>query len=290
MTRIAIVGSCITRDLWPIRGGGAERLHYVSRTSLPSLMAPPLDGVRIDDGLPGDLHRHEHNALAADLRKTALAKLLAFRPTHVVFDFIDERFDLLSVGGTLVTESAELVRSGYLAQPVFESARRIPRLSLACERLWLESARTFAALVRGTALGRARLILHSARWAEQQRSADGTVRPLADVEILTGRPAAIDDYNAILARQEAAFEALMPPMARIDIAGPQLADAGHRWGLSPFHYVPEYYAAVRGELEALGLDEAFSDRPDAPSAPAESCPSGPAPAGPPDRPPSAGRP
>ena len=41
MPKVAIIGSCITRDLWPIRGETAELL-YVSRTSLPSLMAPPL--------------------------------------------------------------------------------------------------------------------------------------------------------------------------------------------------------------------------------------------------------
>jgi len=46
MPRVAIVGSCITRDLWPIRGDGAEHLFYVSRTGLPSLFAPALEGLR----------------------------------------------------------------------------------------------------------------------------------------------------------------------------------------------------------------------------------------------------
>ncbi len=283
MTRIAIVGSCITRDLWPIRGGGAERLCYVSRTSLPSLMADRLDGVTLDDGLPGDLHRNEHNALAADLHKTALARLLAFRPTHILFDFIDERFDLLAVGGTRITESAELVRSGYLAQPVFRDARRIPRLSEGCARIWLEAAAEFAALVRATPLGQAQLILHSARWAQDQRSGRGALRPLQDVEILAGRPAEIAAYNELLARQEAAFAAVMPPMARID-PDPRIADADHRWGLSPFHYTADYYEDARRQLGELGLAEAFRDAPGAPSAPVESSRSAPGPVAPPSRP------
>src|SRR5436190_1965276 len=114
-SRIAIVGSCITRDLWPIHGGGAEDLLYVSRTGL-------------------------------------------------------------------ATHSAELQRSGYLSRPAFRRARTVPRLSAACERLWLEGASEFAALVRATPLGRASLILHSARWAHDQRLPDGRVAPIRDVE------------------------------------------------------------------------------------------------------------
>src|SRR5690349_19659741 len=88
MPRIAIVGSCITRDLWPIGGGGAEALLYISRTSFPGLLSTPVQGFRPDAELPGDLHLHEHKALVADLRKTTLTTLMAYRPTHVIFDFI----------------------------------------------------------------------------------------------------------------------------------------------------------------------------------------------------------
>lgn len=268
MPRIAIVGSCITRDLWPIRGGGAEALLYVSRTSLPGLLSAPIEGFVPSEEPPGDLPRHGHNALVADLRKTALAALVAWRPSHIVFDFIDERFDLLAVGQTLAANSGEMVRSGYRTQPPFDTARLVPRLSDACERLWQAAAAEFAAVVRSTPLRRAELILHSARWAEEQREADGRIRPIADVEIVTGQPAAIADYNDLLVRQEAAFMALMPPMSRVSADPWRLADAGHRWGLSPFHYVPEYYDEIRRQLGALGLSDAFSDRPAAPSVPA----------------------
>ncbi|WP_293905318.1 DUF6270 domain-containing protein [Phenylobacterium sp.] len=266
--RIAIVGSCITRDLWPIHGGGAEALLYISRTSFPSLLAAPVEGFRPARQPPGDLHRHEHNAVAADLQKTALARLVAFQPTHLIFDFIDERFDLLAAGGSIVTHSAELERSGYRSRPALRRARTAPRLSAACERLWLDAAGEFAAVVRATPLARARPILHGARWASDQRLPDGRIAPVRDVEILSGQSAEIAAYNALLERQEAAFAALMPPMARIDADAQRLADPTHRWGLSPFHYVPEYYDEVRRQLAALGLEAAFSDPRAAPSAPA----------------------
>ena len=80
---------------------------------------------------PGGLRPQPHRALVADLTKTALADLVAFRPTHLIFDFIDERLDLLSVGATLVTRSWELEASGYLAQPALRKARPLPPLSAA---------------------------------------------------------------------------------------------------------------------------------------------------------------
>lgn len=267
MLKIAIVGSCITRDLWPIRGGGAERLLYICRTSLPSLFAPALEGFKPSRRLPGDLHQHEHSALVADLQKTALGRLVAFQPTHIIFDFIDERFDLVSARGALATHSAELARSGYLARPAFRAARPVPRLSAACDRLWQDAAGAFAALIRGTELRRANLILHSARWATHQRSVTGEISEIRDVELLGGQPASIDAYNALLMRQEAAFIAMMPPLHRIQADAFRLADPNHQWGLSPFHYVPEYYDAVRGRLGELGLAEAFSVPNAAPSAP-----------------------
>ena len=269
MPRIAIVGSCITRDLWPIRGGGAEALLYISRTSLPGLLGAPIPHFHPFDGLPGDLHLHEHKALVADIRKTGLQTLLASRPTHVIVDFIDERFDLLAVGGGLASNSGEMVRSGYRTQEAFGPARTISRLSDACGRLWLEAVDEFAAVVRGTPLARATLILHAARWADKQRLRDGRLAPIKRVEIVGGQPAVIADYNALLDRQEAAFMERMPAMARIDAGAFQLAETEHRWGLSPFHYIPEYYDEIRRQLAAIdGLEDAFSDRLAAPSAPA----------------------
>ena len=246
MSRVAIVGSCISRDVWRFRGeAGSDApadLLYISRTSLPSLFATPLAGFRAAARPPGGLRPQPHRALVADLRKTALASLVAFAPTHLIVDFIDERFDLLSVGGTLVTDSWELEASGYRAQRALKAARPIPRLSAPCERLWLEAAGEFAALVRATPLAAASLILHGARWA-----------PLADVEILPGVSADIGAHNALLARYEAAFTALMPPLARVEAAHLRVADKAHQWGPSPFHYGQDYYAEIWRQFARLGV-------------------------------------
>ncbi|MDZ4318932.1 MAG: DUF6270 domain-containing protein, partial [Phenylobacterium sp.] len=118
MARIAIVGSCITRDLWPLREAAPRDLLYVSRSSLPSLLSSPAPGYRAQPDPPEGLTRYQHMAVEADLMKSGLAQLIAHRPTHLIFDFIDERFDLLRLpSGAVVTHSFELETGGYLQQP-----------------------------------------------------------------------------------------------------------------------------------------------------------------------------
>jgi hypothetical protein len=265
MARVAVIGSCITRDLWPIRGGLPELL-YVSRASLPSLLASPVRGFAPAPEPPGGLKRHQHLAVLADLQKTALAALVAFRPTHLIFDFIDERFDLLCAGGTLVTHSWELEASGYLGRLELTPGRSIPRLSAACERLWREAAVEFAAAMRATCLREAIPILHSARWAEQSRGADGALRAMPTPEILPGRSTSLADHNRLLAAYEAELTVQIPHVAPVRAPDLRLADDAHQWGLSPFHYVPEYYEEIGRQLEALGVPRRFSGGDASPSA------------------------
>jgi hypothetical protein len=192
--------------------------------------------------------------LTADLRKTALQGLVAFRPTHLILDFIDERFDLARHGPALFTHSWELEASGYLSTAPFEGTQGIPRLSQACERLWAEGVAEFAALMATTPLRSARLILHRARWADHSRDSEGRLSPLRDVEVLPDRPASIAAHNRLLERYETLLAAVLPYLAQVEAPALRIADANHRWGLSPFHYVPEYYEAIWLQLQALGIE------------------------------------
>lgn len=253
MPRIAIVGSCITRDLWPILGEAPPDLLYVSRTSLPSLLAPAAPGVVVSETPVNGLKRHQHAATVADLKKTALAELVAHRPTHIIFDFIDERFDLLRAGSTLITHSWELEVSGYLNQPALAGAHRIPRLSEGCERLWLDALQELTLALRATPLRDSRVILHAAQWATEYLTEDGGRGRFDPVlEIFPGVPAEIAGHNRLLERYQAAFQAATG--CEVVRASPEAirSDAAHRWGLTPFHYVSDYYAQILSQLADLG--------------------------------------
>ncbi len=266
MARVAIVGSCITRDLWPVRGDGVPDLLYVSRTSLPSLFGRPVPGFKPRADRPEGLTRHQHDAVAADLTKTSLRRLAAFRPTHLIIDFIDERFDLMRAGGTLITRSWELEASSYL-EGGLPDAEPIARESRTCERLWRDAAAEFAAFVESTPLGSAVPILHAARWATVSRSASGALSPIRDVEVLQGRPADIGVHNDLLDRYETYLASLMPGLIAAGAPELRIADEAHRWGLSPFHYVPEYYEEIWRQLEVHGIPRPPIPVTAAPSAP-----------------------
>ncbi len=254
MARVAIVGSCITRDLWPILGQAPQDLLYISRTSLPSLLARPVAGIEVTVDPPAGLTRHQHRAVCDDLAKTALATLVAHRPTHLIFDFIDERFDLLATGDTLATHSWELEASGYRRQPALADARIVPRTSADCGRLWQAACRQIAGLIAQTPLSSACLILHESRWAETYLDGEGAAQAFdRDLMIFEGNLGRLDAHNDLLGSYQSQFAALTG--AHRVQADPALivADVRHRWGLSPFHYVEGYYRDIWHQLHALGI-------------------------------------
>lgn len=255
MARVAIIGSCITRDLWPARGEGPADILYISRTSLPSLLSRPLN-VTARSAPPEGLTPFEHRSVVWDLKKQALPLLVAYRPTHLIFDFIDERYDLLSVDGRLANHTWELQTSGYLSEPPLNAAETIARMSLECERRWRRALRQLLGLIASTPLAGAQLILHRAQWAEVYQDESGALRRFEPhTPLLEGRTVDLRRQNALLERYQIAF-AQEAPACR-EVAAPsalRIATCEHRWGLSPFHFIPEYYREVRRQLVELGVE------------------------------------
>lgn len=255
LSKVAIIGSCITRDLWPILGLEVSDLLYISRTSLPSLFSAPVGSVEILAEPPEPLRPNQHKAMVADLTKNALAALVIHQPTHIIFDFIDERFDLLAAGDGLATHSWELEVSGYLAQPALANRRAVPRLSRACDLLWHDALGELAQFLAATPLAGAQLILHEAQWADSYRGPNGRPIKLPDaLELMADRTVSRARHNVLLGRYQAAFRAGLPQAAQVTAREAlRLADPDHRWGLSPFHYVEDYYRDIWRQLQSLGV-------------------------------------
>ncbi len=255
LARVAIIGSCITRDIWRVFPEAAPEILYLSRTSLPSVVSRPMAGFAPAAEPPNGLTPSQHASLLADLQKTALARVAAFAPTHLILDFVDERYDLLESGGAIATHSWELKVSGYLDQPWGRVSRPISRTSDECAALWRAAAPAFVAALGEAGLGGARLILHEAQWAKVYRDAEGRLRELPDaLQIWDDLPASLSAHNAVLADYQAQIGALVPDIVRVS-ADPalQVADERHQWGLSPFHYIDDYYRDVRAQLADVGI-------------------------------------
>jgi hypothetical protein len=144
--------------------------------------------------------------------------------------------------------------SGYREQSAFDGAHTIRRTSPACDLLWREGLDQMAGVLNMTPLADARLIVHETQWATQYLDETGAPRAFGEVEIFNGKPAVIADYNAVLSHHQAAFADAAPSAARVSApASLHLADSAHRWGLSPFHFVEDYYHDVWRQLQALGV-------------------------------------
>ena len=255
MSRTAIIGSCITRDIWRECGIPLDDVLYVSRTSLPSLVSTPVLGPVMPADPPEGLGRHSLRMVAADLEKTAIADVVAHRPTHLVFDFIDERFDLLEQDGAIVTFSWELDRLGLIGGPGLPSPRVIPRLSEEADVLWRGALARIAALLETPPLAQATVILHHAQWAKTYMDATGGSSQFNDeLHIWEGHPASLPAHNALLCHYRDLFMQAIPRALLVQASyRARLADEGHVWGLSPFHYVTDYYPDVWGQLRRMGV-------------------------------------
>lgn len=256
--RLAIIGSCVTRDIWnlPQFGGVAPELAFVSRTSFASLCAPPVAGyVRLPEPYPEGLSRWEVQMVEDDMHKRGLGRLAAWKPTHLIIDLIDERFDLLSDGAAVAVYSWELHLAEQLGKGPLKRLREVPRASPEAAALWRRGVEAFADFAREQLPG-VRIAFHDARWATEWLDADGARQPYPPWSIWHGRPADIAEQNGRLAGYGADLRELLP--AAFHIRAPAeliVGDGDHRWGLSPFHYVPEYYRYVWNRLAELGFGE-----------------------------------
>ena len=249
--RVAIIGSCVSRDLWRMAGAPADELLYICRTRLPSLFGARPAGLILPEGAAPNLRPNPARALRTDLSKTGLDEIIRFRPDIVLLDFIDERFDLLVGDGAVVTASWELETSGWDALPPLMPLRRLDALGDADATLWRRSLDALATLFTpGAPLSGARPVLHAAAWAGALRDASGRTEALEpDLEITPGRRASRAAHNARLARMHALTRAAIPGLEVVKAPDSLVfSDPDHVWGLSPFHYVGDYYAEIWRQL------------------------------------------
>ncbi len=257
MGGIAIIGSCVTRDVWHLLELPTRGLTTISRTSIASLTSPIPAGFSMPETMGAlDAGGFLARCVCADVEKTALATLESLRPSVLMFDFIDERFDLLQAGGGIVCDSFEFRRSGLRGRAPFLGGRTIRRLSLEADAIWHEGLTRLRARIEAGPLAEAKLVLHVAYWAQHYRQ-DGQIKSFperARFHPVPRVPESVAEHNAMLGRYHQAFAASFP--AAIVVAPPdhvRVGDASHPWGTSPHHYITDYYQAFRDLCLAQGI-------------------------------------
>lgn len=235
--RLAIWGSCVTRDVFEV-GAHPFELDYHARTSWVSqasmsqpspVLTPPGSGFG-------------ERMVREDLTKEIVADLVASQPDLLVVDLIDERFDVVQVKGSWYTLSDYYERLGLVA-PLRTAATAISLYRSPERQRQFEVAASLLAPELASALPRTRIVLHQAWYTA--RSADPAVPfyPTAAKHAVSSNEALSGWYASLRSAFGRRLHVVEPPRDLL------VGDPGHRWGLSHYHYIPEYYTWM---LAALG--------------------------------------
>lgn len=239
---VAIWGSCVTRDTFELGGRWDEPLSYHARSSWISQAAPvPVSPVPVPGGA-GFAER----MVREDLTKSILAESVAAAPDLVIFDLIDERFDVVESAGSRFSVNDYYPRLDLEAALRATAERTVAFRDEERDELFTDAVRTLADEWLA-ALPTARFALHRAWYTA--RSTDPENHPF-----YASAPLQVRWANQRLARH---YEALHQAFgSRLHVVEPDsglhlVGDPGHKWGLAHYHYVPSYYEECLSQIRGI---------------------------------------
>ncbi|AFQ49148.1 DUF6270 domain-containing protein [Burkholderia cepacia] len=226
--KLLILGTCVSRDaLEYVSDDSIELLDYYARSSLASLNAVPFsdDIPRCVSDIPSSFGRR---VVERDLTKRFFRDALVDETDIVLVDLIDERFDLWvdDPTGRCCTLSDEIVRAGFAQE--YKRGRTVRSGGTEFWDRWCEGWTRFLSYASDKGLKR-NIAINKVFWGERTRGGRQFNWGVAESNVLLGR---MYDY---IARDLAQTQFLE--------YSPELlvGDDNHRWGVSPFHYVPDLY-------------------------------------------------
>lgn len=239
--RVAILGSCVTRDLFEVQKanlGAFEVCFYSARSSLVSAQSLPSTDSRLR--IPHD--SFESKRALYDLDKSLWDRLEASRPDLVMIDLIDERLGLIQHQGSVFSASGPMVKAFERAaidhtvmRPWSEAAMNL--------RQW--AAKPFIERVHGICSS---VFLHRAQWADSYLDKDLTIRSFAEssfAKLIELNNQIIREASVALENSCVSFEAIggLEP-------GTLLAGGKHLWAFAPYHYDERYYRSLARQFLA----------------------------------------
>ncbi|UQP00544.1 DUF6270 domain-containing protein [Burkholderia multivorans] len=226
--KLLILGTCVSRDaLEYVSDGSIELTDYYARSSLASLNAVPfVDGIpHCVSGIPSSFGR---KVVERDLTKRFFRDALVEKTDIVLVDLIDERFDLWvdDTTGRCCTLSDEIVRAGFAQE--YKRGRTVRSGGAEFWDRWCEGWTRFLSYVTDRGLRR-NIAINKVFWGAQTAAGRQFNWGVADNNTLLGR---MYDY---IARD-------LPQTQFLEYSPHLLVgDDSHRWGVAPFHYIPELY-------------------------------------------------
>lgn len=229
-SRIFVLGSCVSRDAFEVNDRNQLLSGYRARTSFATLFDPPM---AIDEEqLSANPSAFQRRMVRSDMLKDSFTLASETIGDTVLVDFIDERFDLIKLGDTRISLSPELKKTAFH----FSAGQRV----LNHDSEYFEAFRTnWLHLVEN--LPHKQVVVNGVYWSKINDSGDGL--PNQD---------RIEVENYKLFKLYEIIESSTPEVTFIKYNKNDLvADHSHKWGQSPFHYVPSFYEAQNRYLDQV---------------------------------------
>jgi len=264
--RVAILGSCITRDVFNTRFNSGYKDMWQcdlmqNQSSLISIMSPPL---AIPEDQLGD-HMGDYNKqqVRNDTSKAFLEQVRELRPDYLILDFFgDIHFGVLEVApGQYVSNNRWMLHKThwYAARKAENDLRplRIEDDTEAYLVLWEDALRRLQEFLREH-LPETQVVVHRGRNAERWLAA-GANRPRALVKRKKIFKLDVERANQLWQRLDDIALAI-DGWESIDLTEREyLSFEGHPWGVFYVHYTLDYYDEFLAALNTLHLSRALDE-------------------------------
>lgn len=237
--RLAIIGSCVSRDLFSQKPELLEKFElvaYLARQSVISYTSSPCHDTSIRNRI-GD-NGFEDRRAQWDMDKSHWDVLEAARPDVIMIDFIDERIGLIFHKGSIITPSGPVLKAFDKSNTIYEVVR--PWDSRAKNlREW--AVRAF--LIRCYSITD-NIILHKAGWAQEYIDDGNEIKSFCDTKyktLVALNSTILDDVFRIASLTDIPHEI---------IGGGDIMRGGgsHLWSFCPYHYDISYYKQLSKDL------------------------------------------
>lgn len=235
--RIAIFGSCVSRDLFEMQKDFLSRYEicfYSARSSVISYMSLPntCNKLRVvEDGF-------EPKRAIYDLEKSHWRDFELSKPDMVLIDFIDERIGLIKYNGSIFSASGPIIKAFERANIPFEILRPWDD-GIKRNRSW--ALKYFLERIRAICPN---ILIHKASWAENYYDKNNNICSFEGSKF----ERLIELNNSIL---NELFDSIDNSDIPIDFVGGEvgmIAANTHKWGFSPIHYDEKYYKTLAKQL------------------------------------------
>lgn len=238
MARIAIYGSCVTRDAFEVRSHSHEIVRYFARSSMISQCAAPV--TYTDEQMGTEISEWARRIVAADFEKNVVDLIAGDRPDLVIIDLIDERLPILEGQDTIVTLSPYSQYAPYV-RDLRATARRVEVADPTRDEAFKRAARVLTTKL-ASEVGAEKILLHRSLYSTRVNK--GKSFSLKEKMASRRMNKLLKSWYDTIAATSGCRVVEVPRRVRV-------ADAGHKWGLSPFHYIDTYYEHLMDEIDEM---------------------------------------